>query len=327
MRSCLVLIGAAGFAAATMSVNAGCDSDNCLRDIGGTRAGTATLAARLADCSSYFLTTVIPAPVTVPSTTTVTAPDVVFTPNASSGSAKRAKRNIPELPNAALAARQAAVTIIPTSIPSYATKACDGNTTPVSVRYTSACSCLGVLPTATTFPASTVTSVVSTVTTTVSLASTFYIAATGTAGPLGYLQQYYPGGPDEAILIFTSDISQADPLTLSTDSQSLNALAIVNSAGLISEQDTHFLDEPVFFESIQEITYNGYVTLQFTVHPDLSISAFNNFDGYSTLQACMWLPDIYPLSIFLTSAGYVTGSGRETGQLCSPTNFTYVDIP
>ncbi|MCJ1308022.1 hypothetical protein MMC25_001672 [Agyrium rufum] len=115
-----------------------CNQDNCYRAV--LAANTPTIHG-VADCSSYFRTTVTPAPSTVTNTAsatvTVTKTLLPF---------KRARDAAPE---PTLVARQA--TVAPSSIPAYATP-CSG-----AVRYSSACSCLGVTATTTTVAPSTVT--------------------------------------------------------------------------------------------------------------------------------------------------------------------------
>lgn len=121
-----------GFALASLNArmgNTGCNQDNCLRAVAGTQRGPDHPATASADCSSYLQTTVTPPPVTVYTTTTVT---LAPTP--------KGKRLVP-------------------AIPSYAS-ACSG-----AVRYSSACSCLGIMPATITAPTPTTTQ---TVTTTVS---------------------------------------------------------------------------------------------------------------------------------------------------------------
>ncbi|MCJ1320227.1 hypothetical protein MMC15_005565 [Xylographa vitiligo] len=128
-----VLCGLAAAVAAVTTTSA-CNADNCLRAVRGTSLPTRSGAA---DCSSFFEATVTPATSTVTATATVT-----------SFSNKR-RRALNAAENA-LEARQ--MTVVPTAIPTYAS-ACSG-----SVRYSSACSCIGV--TATTSTAATPTTTV-----------------------------------------------------------------------------------------------------------------------------------------------------------------------
>ncbi|KAF3933264.1 hypothetical protein ABW19_dt0208715 [Dactylella cylindrospora] len=124
MRSLVaVVLLAAAAVAQTLSK---CAADNCLRAI---RASAFPTRSGTADRSSYFLATVTPTTVTITetetvSTTTSTTLDVTLTVQT---------KNIEE---PTFVKRQE--TIIPSKIPAYAS-ACSG-----SVRYSSACSCIGV---------------------------------------------------------------------------------------------------------------------------------------------------------------------------------------
>ncbi|MCJ1388317.1 hypothetical protein MMC18_001163 [Xylographa bjoerkii] len=115
-------------AAAAATTTSKCNADNCLRAV---RASSFPTRSGAADCSSYFEATVTPATSTITATATVTA------------FSNKRRRGLNAEP--ALEARQ--MTIVPSAIPTYAS-ACSG-----SVRYSSACSCIGV--TATTSTAST----------------------------------------------------------------------------------------------------------------------------------------------------------------------------
>jgi len=144
--------------------NASCDADDCARAVTGTRTGKVpNISSREADCSSFQITTVTPAPSTVTAFTTVTS--------------------IPPHKRDAIAERQ--VTITPVSVPTYAS-ACSG-----AVRYKSACSCWGITATVTTAPTPIVT-VVSTVTVTPDECSnpgpscgTYHPVTDPSCGPLG----------------------------------------------------------------------------------------------------------------------------------------------
>ncbi|KAK3374623.1 hypothetical protein B0H63DRAFT_480600 [Podospora didyma] len=89
----------------------GCTANNCARDITGTNPGLSPITLRRADCSSYMLRTVAYSAVT-----TVTANQV----------------------------QRRQQTIVPSAIPSYASKYCDAS------KYSSACSCWGITATTTT---------------------------------------------------------------------------------------------------------------------------------------------------------------------------------
>lgn len=132
-------------------VAAGCAGDNCNRAITGTAFGATVLSSRLADCTSFFRVTVTPSTTYVHitfiivssllmqlhSTTTI----AVYTHTAPPKRGKLARS--PNTP----------ITQSPTAIPSYASAACDFKpSTPVSVRYSSACSCAGATIATTTVP-------------------------------------------------------------------------------------------------------------------------------------------------------------------------------
>lgn len=102
---------------AGLAIAAGCNEDNCLRALIGTRRGPEWPKTASTDCVKYLQATVTPSPVTILTTTTVT-------PAPTAPLARRAEGPIPD----------------------YAS-ACSG-----AVRYSSACSCLGVLPTTFTAP-------------------------------------------------------------------------------------------------------------------------------------------------------------------------------
>ncbi|KAF3278861.1 hypothetical protein TWF970_004405 [Orbilia oligospora] len=113
-----------------MQVEYGCRRDNCLRAV---IAKAFPNRQGAADCSSFLLTTVTPAAKTV--TVTEKTTTTIF-------ATKRVGYRDIE-------ARQ--VTVVPSNIPAYAA-ACSGR-----VRYSSACSCIGVKPSVTTAPTPTKT--------------------------------------------------------------------------------------------------------------------------------------------------------------------------
>ncbi|KUJ23897.1 uncharacterized protein LY89DRAFT_776109 [Mollisia scopiformis] len=134
MQTTLFLLGLATSALANvMERQATCNADNCLRGLRGTANMVPPLSSRLDDCSSFQLATVTPAPTTI--TTTVATETITVTE-----AAVTARAILP---------RQE--TVYPSSIPAYATYC------PVSSRYASACSCLGVTATTTTVGTPTVT--------------------------------------------------------------------------------------------------------------------------------------------------------------------------
>lgn len=133
MKFLSIILASAIVQGVLASPTTACNADNCARAVTGTRAGKVPdVTSRQADCSSFQLTTVTPAP----STTYVTTIVTVNPPN---------KRD-------EIVARQ--VTVIPDSVPAYAS-ACSG-----TARYQSACSCWGITPAVTTAPTPIVTIVV-----------------------------------------------------------------------------------------------------------------------------------------------------------------------
>ncbi|KAI9740804.1 MAG: hypothetical protein M1835_003123 [Candelina submexicana] len=159
-----------------------CNADNCLRAVRATAATRLPQAS--SDCSSFLKATVTPATVTSTASTTTTTTVVSTVTQTQTtysiigdGSQVTARDALPEpsiearinSPNApqlgrrddvkipspnkespvTLAARQA--TVVPSSVPTYAS-ACSG-----TVRYSSACSCIGVTATTSTAPAPTTT--------------------------------------------------------------------------------------------------------------------------------------------------------------------------
>ncbi|KAK6540775.1 hypothetical protein TWF694_008165 [Orbilia ellipsospora] len=161
------------FAAGTVAIPAAssmiCNADNCLRAVRATQR----MPTGAIDCSSYFRTTVTPAVVTVTATTTahVTATvtnnvietDTIF----QTATYTLHTTTIETIPvttttqvtqySAGIAKRQQ--TVIPSVIPLYAS-ACSG-----AVRYSSACSCIGVTATTITTVGKTVTVTVDTIVT------------------------------------------------------------------------------------------------------------------------------------------------------------------
>ncbi|KAH7304251.1 hypothetical protein B0I35DRAFT_516863 [Stachybotrys elegans] len=143
MRTSAGLAAVLGAAAAVASeLNArGCGGDNCGRAVMANRFGAATMAARLADCSSYLSVTVTPSTSTRYVTETVST-TVTYDPLAP------ARRD--EGAAAAIAPRQASKVI-----PAYASP-CSG----VASKYISACSCYGATAATTTAPTPIFTSTV-----------------------------------------------------------------------------------------------------------------------------------------------------------------------
>ncbi|KFA70333.1 hypothetical protein S40285_01781 [Stachybotrys chlorohalonatus IBT 40285] len=112
-----------------------CAGNNCKRQVTGTRAGLLPLTERMADCSSFQATTVVPDAVTTTVTVTVEA-----------GEPAKFKR--------AAGLQYRAETEIPTAIPAYAS-ACTS-----AADYAEACSCWGITATVSTAPTPTSTATV-----------------------------------------------------------------------------------------------------------------------------------------------------------------------
>lgn len=127
-----VALSLVSVAVASVLEQRACAGNNCNRAVTGTRDGLPAMSLRSADCSSFLLTTVTPAPTTV--TVTVYDDDE---PTAAAG-----KRDL-------INPRQATVTA--TDIPTYAAVCSSAE------RYASACNCFGVTGTVSTAPTPTVT--------------------------------------------------------------------------------------------------------------------------------------------------------------------------
>ena len=104
--------------AGTSLASSSCHSDNCLRAVAGTRNGASFEAQATSDCWTFVGTTITPWPVTV----TVTGTVPTASPNTTTWSG-------------------ASATSTWAGIPSYAS-ACSR-----AAGYSSACSCIGILPT------------------------------------------------------------------------------------------------------------------------------------------------------------------------------------
>ncbi|MCJ1354101.1 MAG: hypothetical protein MMC33_004088 [Icmadophila ericetorum] len=179
-----------------------CNADNCLRAV---RVSSFSAVHGTTDCSSYFLKTVTPATTTITVTATLYSPQtaisvvtatstldvtVVSTDDITATTTTTIVGLTLTLPPTTvtvgggspmfkregdLAARQ--VTVVPSSIPTYAS-ACSG-----SVRYSSACSCIGVTASTTTAPSPSTTVTVTatyapTITTETTTDSTFVVTTT-----------------------------------------------------------------------------------------------------------------------------------------------------
>lgn len=168
-------------------------------------------------------------------------------------------------------------TIVPTDIPDFASAACDGNTTPIPVRYSSACSCAKISQATSVAPSPT-TTVDYTSTATV---STFLLLATG--GPLAepqFLNFSLYAFTD--IIGFTPDITGAASFALSGTQLELVA------NGFLSEQDS-IPSEPLFFSSSSLISSDGsggFDVVSVSIDQDLGVSLRNDVIGNSVIQAC-----------------------------------------
>ncbi|EHK16144.1 uncharacterized protein TRIVIDRAFT_184567 [Trichoderma virens Gv29-8] len=134
MKAAIVLSFVAAAMAGVIERTDGCHADNCARAVTGTREGLLPITSRQADCSSFMLATVTPEATTTTITITV---DPEVTPKI-----KRAANN------------GSAVTVFPTSIPTYAAN-CDSGAV-----YSSACSCWGITAATTTAATPTQTEVI-----------------------------------------------------------------------------------------------------------------------------------------------------------------------
>ncbi|KAF3912251.1 hypothetical protein AA313_de0201437 [Arthrobotrys entomopaga] len=167
-----------------------CNADNCLRAI---RASNMTSRHGSADCQSFFETSWY----TVYGTIRLTASTETVIVTATSG---LPTNNPQTVPARNLAPRQdppppttlvsGGVFVTPTAIPKYAS-ACSG-----SVRYASACSCIGVKPRTTTLFYAYTTTVTPTVTATVLIQPTatyrpFVLQGLGTLASIPSLEYFY----------------------------------------------------------------------------------------------------------------------------------------
>jgi len=190
---------------ATTSAQA-CNADNCARAVSGTRFGAAFISTARADCSSFQRVTVTPKTVTSTTTssvatssatTSITQTVTTLTTSIVIGTSTQTVTTVIEYtfpantrkardvldedripsPSSAditdIARRQ--MTAVPSSVPAYASP-CAG-----TVRYQSACSCLGITRTTVTVATPTVwVSVVGSTSTTVTIQETVTTTSVGT---------------------------------------------------------------------------------------------------------------------------------------------------
>jgi len=191
-------------------VAADCNANNCLRAV---IASAFPTRVTIEDCSSFMAVTVTPATFTITSTIATTT----FTTLGEPPTVTVKRRNHNRHPvREVIEVRQ--VTVTPTAVPAYAS-ACSG-----TVKYSSACSCIGV--TRHTVTASTpVTTFTTSVTTTATVTptgacpdSSFRFAILDeTTGLYGILEPN-PGVPDSDLLDFsTTDPQSASPFSFDSD--------------------------------------------------------------------------------------------------------------
>jgi len=273
MRISLIaaLLGSVESGLASMMV---CNANNCLRAV---QASAYPTRHGSADCQSYFVTTVTPATTTITATATsysstsaiddvaatstvdVTITDTIdvttsFTDYLTSdvtstapGSTSTIYPAIPKRDNIILVRT---VTIVPTSIPAYASP-CSG-----SVAYSSACSCLGATP-------STVTAATPSTTTTITLTSVTVVTT-------------------ETETTTTADVTS----TATTDSYTTidaYATVITTSTTVVTPPEATFYAECASGNLIG--SFNGFGIVQVVGSTSISITSADS--GYSCCVACL----------------------------------------
>ncbi|MCJ1245751.1 hypothetical protein MMC30_002955 [Trapelia coarctata] len=290
--STVAILYGAQLAAAVTTMKA-CAQDNCLRAVIAsafpTRKGTT-------DCSSYFATTVTPATVSLtetdaPTVTTIILQkraDPVFEPHPPSLGYIRAA--VPTV-----AKRQ--MTVVPSSIPAYAS-ACSG-----AVRYSSACSCVGVTGTTITAVAPTTIATI-TVTAITTLPPVTTTVATVIAGPASstvvqcqnplptfVIQEILPNNPGNQLFgrislantensnvgFVTADQSQASRF-------SLNAQGNLVQGNFLANIDAGQSFETLYFNSAGAIASNGFQTAVCSIDGAGTLTCNDN--GNTILQLC-----------------------------------------
>lgn len=190
-------------------------------------------------------------------------------------------------------------TVTATAVPVFASAACNGNTTPVPVRFSSACSCAGITHATTTAP-----SPVSTVSyTTTFTVSSFLLLASGTPLPspeyLKLSNEVY-GYEGSNTLTFTTDIASGSIFSLAGQQ-----LALL-SGGLLSDDDPASVTEPLFFDTNSTIQTAGYAPVNVAISQGLAVSLVNTANGNKVIQACGALLDV----------GAVSGGTDVIGNAC-----------
>jgi hypothetical protein len=76
-------------------------------------------------------------------------------------------------------------------------------------------------------------------------------------------------------------------------------------SGLLSDDDTPAVTEPLFFDSASTIATAGYAAVDVTIGQDLSITLTNEVNGDSVVEDCGGLLDVGP------TAGGTDGLGNS----------------
>ncbi|RDW87821.1 hypothetical protein BP5796_03515 [Coleophoma crateriformis] len=293
----VVLLASTVHAVSGLHERATCSLDNCLRAVGGSAQTQITSAARR-DCSSFFVKTVTPCPVTVTSTisratavptgttmslTTTSGTETVIitaspaatvvTPNKRDPVAARHADYLASVFNKNVRAvvSTCPATAAPSLVPTYAS-ACSG-----TARYSSACSCIGatlstiLLAPVTSTVLVTITSttkLVSTVQSTVTISTTTSTTTTtvaaSTSRPVFIIRSeggIYPG----QYLLANGDNSVLS-LTTNITAASQFTLdstghAFTSSSGYLNIDQGTF-QSPLFANTLDEINTNEYPILQ-----------------------------------------------------------------
>ncbi|KAI9744941.1 MAG: hypothetical protein M1818_001867 [Claussenomyces sp. TS43310] len=253
------------------SYAAACNADNCARAVTGTQAGIATKAAHLSECSSYLKATVFPSTVI----TTVTVSSTVYSISGNSG---YTSTNVSGLD--ACAGPNTAKTVTPTSLPSYVSTACNGESTPLAVRYSSACSCAGITRSTTTLSTPSFKTT-STVTITANVSSFRIIASRPTSGA-AYLINDDPADPPDYshTITFAKNGSLASSFSLLSGALELGGL-------LLSDQERDTIGEALYFDTPENIHDYNWVTVDVVVDAkSLAVTALNPRNNATTFLNC-----------------------------------------
>jgi len=190
-------------------VAADCNANNCLRAV---KAGAFPTRKTIEDCSSFMAITVTPATFTITSTIATT-----FTTLAEPPTETLKRRNYnPHPAREVIEVRQ--VTVSPTAVPAYAS-ACTG-----IVKYSSACSCIGVTQYTVT-AATPVTTVTTSVTTTATVTPTGacpdssfrFVILDETTGLYGSLNSNTAVSDSDFLDFSATDPQSASPFSFDSD--------------------------------------------------------------------------------------------------------------